>query len=348
MARVGNVLNGRSKEITYYWSYPLVLSSLARENGNRWAAERVGSYVLLPRKRVVHELREATKLGAHVVDLTGGSDLALEPDVVRTLRYYGLQDYLDYIRMVCDCIVNNNQSALLLPEWHLGALSFAEMKLLRYCIVSWKTSLWSEGCKTGNGGAGETWQQKLNGSFEQRLRSLAYAGKAKIPTNVDVHFGEESAPSEVRQILSVVGALHKRYGHIQCVGLVAHESNNGRDDPRTNGRIAMLLRTARVAREILPDEVRLQVAGSGEIALVESLIEEGVSDIGGLSVEEGQRRVNGSFLAALAARLDSRGVRLRERLPIFEPYIARGWLPEAFREFLMNAAREKRVLSQSS
>jgi FO synthase subunit 1 len=103
-------------------------------------------------------------------------------------------------------------------------------------------------------------------------------------------------------------------------------------------KIDEMIRTVELAREILPEDVAVQVPPN--LISPRVLIEHGASDLGGISpvtidhinpehewpaVEQLEQKVGRDFV-------------LRERLPIYPQYIKQGWFSEDIRSLIQHLA----------
>jgi 2-iminoacetate synthase ThiH len=99
-----------------------------------------------------------------------------------------------------------------------------------------------------------------------------------------------------------------------------------------------MIDTVRMARTILSPDVIIQVSAVENSDCVLDLVKAGARDIGELSLndENDQYARSQQLLPQLEEELSHRGFQLEQRLPIFSPYIQKGWYPLDFRDLIRN------------
>jgi len=127
------------------------------------------------------------------------------------------------------------------------------------------------------------------------------------------------------QSLSTIADLHIRYRHIQEVIIQPFAPKPGTgmaDSPAPTHQ--EMMETVSLAREILPDDVTIQVPPN--LTGFYDLIRCGASDLGGVSpytIDWINPEAKWPQISELAGKLG--GIRLRERLPIYPQYINERW-----------------------
>ena len=158
-----------------------------------------------------------------------------------------------------------------------------------------------------------------------RIEMIENAGKLKIPFTTGLLLGIGETMEDREDSLTVIRDLHRRYDHIQEV-IIQNFC------PKPGTRMALtspisfdeLVHVVRMARDILPDEVAIQVAPN--LAAVSSLIPCGVDDLGGISPVTIDYVNPEHPWPGVEKLLISVGENLlRERLCIYPRYIHRGW-----------------------
>ena len=123
----------------------------------------------------------------------------------------------------------------------------------------------------------------------------------------------------------VIHDLHKRYGHIQEVIIQNFCPKPGTPmDSRQVISFDEMCVVIQIAREVLPDDVAIQVAPN--LADAASLIPCGVNDLGGISpLTIDYVNPEHPWPEEDALRCSAGNYRLQERLCIYSQFIERGW-----------------------
>lgn len=162
-----------------------------------------------------------------------------------------------------------------------------------------------------------------------RLQQLEWAGELRIPFTTGLLLGLGETEHDRIETLQAIAQIHQRYGHIQEVILQPHRPGQQQATPMEPFSPQQLLATIEVARQILPDDITLQIPPN----LVPpsawgAAIEAGARDLGGIGPKD---EVNPDYPhpydAQLAHSLHQAGWHLRPRLPVYPHYD--DWLPDA-------------------
>jgi FO synthase subunit 1 len=161
-----------------------------------------------------------------------------------------------------------------------------------------------------------------------RLDFIARAGRMRIPLTTGILVGIGESSEDRRASLLAIADLQRSFGHIQEVIIQPL-------DPKPGTALAAaqisgmeeLCEVVKAARDILPDDVALQVPPN----LVDPLplLKAGASDLGGLSPVtpdwiNPDRPWPG--MDDLSRRLS--GYALKERLPVYPRFVLKGWYGE--------------------
>lgn len=186
----------------------------------------------------------------------------------------GFSNTIEYLAAAAQAVLDETG---LLPHANAGALDHADLSILRKVSPSQGMML-------------ETLNPNLaahrgapDKSPERRLATLTAAGELKIPftTGILVGIGE----SKVDRIfaLEAIAEAHEKYGHIQEViiqNFIPKLDTEMRNWPACSQK--EMLETIKIARDILPNDVHLQAPPNLSEDL-DSLIESGIDDLGGIS-----------------------------------------------------------------
>ncbi|MCD6456208.1 MAG: 7,8-didemethyl-8-hydroxy-5-deazariboflavin synthase subunit CofG [Methanophagales archaeon] len=242
----------------------------------------------------------------------------------------GHSSLVEYTRELCKLAIKHG----LLPHCNLGVLSREELTVLRDLNASMGLMLETTAAEL------EAHRNSPGKIPAERLKMIAEAGKLEIPFTTGLLVGIGENPQDRIRSLHAIKSLHRKYGHIQEVIIqpfipkpltpMWNESPPSFEDMKE---------VVRAAREILPDEIAIQVPPN--LTAPRVLIELGASDLGGISErtidyinpespwpkEEELRKAIAPF-------------ELRGRLPIYPRYIEKGWYSEELKPLIEKYADE--------
>ena len=167
--------------------------------------------------------------------------------------------------------------------------------------------------------------------LERRLGQLVQAGRLGIPFTTGLLLGVGETPADRRRALELLATLQRRWGHLQEVILQPWRPDGAQARPLDAAEQAAMLETIRLARQLLPPEVNLQLpANLWPLDGLAEAIAAGINDLGGIDVQD---VINPAYPqpspAQLSSRLEAAGWQLRPRLCVQPAWIA--WLPPALR-----------------
>ena len=163
---------------------------------------------------------------------------------------------------------------------------------------------------------------------EVRLRFIEEAGRRRIPFTTGILVGIGETWDDREESLRAIADVHRRHDHIQEV-IVQNFV------PKPHIRMANvapptpadMVQVIRLAREILPADISVQ-APPNLTDHLEEFIAAGAEDIGGISPVT-RDYINPECAWPSLDGLKARGLRLRERLPVYPKYVRRGWYGNA-------------------
>lgn len=204
-----------------------------------------------------------------------------------------------------------------LPHTNVGPLSQAEMQRLRSVNVS--MGLMLEQVTPALQETVHRYAPSKNPA--ERLRQLEQAGALRIPFTTGLLLGIGETEADWADTLAAIAQTHQRWHHIQEVILQPHQP--GHRQAAAPCHEAMLLQAVRLARQILPPEITLQIPPNlirRQTALMDCLAA-GVRDLGGLvPLDEVNPDYEHPPLARLKQQLQNRGWSLQPRLPVYPAY----------------------------
>ena len=205
----------------------------------------------------------------------------------------------------------------LLPHSNPGILEKSEFKKLKPYNASMGLMLETladikghEGCAGKNPGS--------------RIKTIEYAGELKIPFTTGILVGIGETWEERVRSIHKIKELHEEFGHIQEVIIQNFIPKPGTKMASCDAPgLDEMIRTVRMARELLPSEITIQVPPN--LIPPRDLVKCGAGDLGGISPETidyiNPEAPWPNYLE-LQAMVD---VPLRERLPIYPGYVKKGW-----------------------
>ncbi len=236
-------------------------------------------------------------------------------------------ELLEYLVELCELAIERE----LLPHTNAGVLTRDELELLAPYNASMGLMLESI--------ADLKVHAKSPGKRpEVRLRVIEEAGSLKIPFTTGILVGiGESLGDRIRSI-EAIADIQRRYGHIQEVIIQPLDPKAGTESEMMKPpRIEELIEIVSIARSILPEDIAIQVPPN----LVDPipLLRAGASDLGGISPVtpdwiNPERRWPG------IQELVSKGLLLRERLPVYPRYVRLGWYGSRTKDLVKRLADE--------
>jgi 7,8-didemethyl-8-hydroxy-5-deazariboflavin synthase len=237
-----------------------------------------------------------------------------EPGFKRMIKKVGYDTILQY----CHAMSLKSIRAGLLPHTNAGVLTEEELEYLKPVNASMGLMLETTADLPAH-------RNSPGKDPEVRIGMIESAGRLQIPFTTGLLLGIGETMQDREESLMVLRDLHKRYGHIQEVIIQNFCPKAG--TAMSNSRVISfdeMCVVIRIARDILPDDVAIQVAPN--LANAASLIPCGVNDLGGISPltidyvnpehpwpeEDALRRSAGNYV-------------LEERLCIYPRFITKGW-----------------------
>ena len=249
----------------------------------------------------------------------------------------GTGSLLEYTKELCKVAIKHG----LLPHCNLGVLSEEELNELRDVNASMglmlETTAELEAHKKSPGKAPK-----------ERLKMIAEAGKLEIPFTTGLLIGIGEKPQDRIRSLEAIKTVHNKYRHIQEVIIQPFIPKTFTQMWNKNPpSFEELKEVVRTAREILPDEVAIQVPPN--LTSPMELIELGASDLGGIS-EKTIDHINPESPWPKEAELRElvSPLELRERLPIYPQYIEKGWYSDEIRHLIARYADEEGLRNKAA
>jgi FO synthase subunit 1 len=233
------------------------------------------------------------------------------------LEAVGAKSVLGYCRRLCLDAIERG----LLPHTNAGVLDGDELASLGEVNASMGLMLETTArVKAHEGSPGK--------DPEARLAMIGAAGRRRIPFTTGLLLGIGETAADRLESLEAIAGLHRRYGHIQEVILqnFAPQDGTGMAGAPTIAP-AEYCETVRLAREVLPPEIAVQVPPN--LADAAALVRCGADDLGGVSPCSIDHINPGYPWPAVdeLRRAVAPDAELVERLCIHPRYVDRGWYP---------------------
>ncbi|MDX2217339.1 MAG: 7,8-didemethyl-8-hydroxy-5-deazariboflavin synthase subunit CofG [Oculatellaceae cyanobacterium bins.114] len=216
-----------------------------------------------------------------------------------------------------------------LPHTNVGPLRFEEMAALRHVNVSMGLMVEQVTPRLL-----QTVHKHAPSKIpEARLQQLEWAGMLKIPFTTGLLLGIGETEADWQDTLRAIAQIQSRWGHIQEVILQPHSPGQSQANQGSPFPAQKLADVVAIAREILPDEITLQIPPnliSDPSSLLQCLAA-GARDLGGIGpIDEVNPDYPHRYHEAIATVIRDAGWQLVPRLPIYPQYDK--WLPPHLQE----------------
>ncbi|HIH03041.1 MAG TPA: 7,8-didemethyl-8-hydroxy-5-deazariboflavin synthase subunit CofG [Methanoregulaceae archaeon] len=260
------------RRITFSRNVFLPLTTVCRNRCAYCGFRRpVGPGCLMRPGEVGTVLDEGARTGCTEALFTFGERPEEVPGFGAELGAVGEVSVLDYCRRLCVDAIGRG----LLPHTNAGVLDEDELSSLAEVNASMGLMLETTArVKAHEGSPGK--------DPAARLATIEAAGRLRIPFTTGLLLGIGETAADRLESLESIAALQRRYGHIQEVILqnFAPQDGTGMAGASTIGP-AEYCATVRLAREVLPAEVAVQVPPN--LADAAALVRCGADDLGGVS-----------------------------------------------------------------
>ncbi|MEM3664505.1 MAG: 7,8-didemethyl-8-hydroxy-5-deazariboflavin synthase CofG [Candidatus Jordarchaeales archaeon] len=244
------------------------------------------------------------------------------PSIRQELQRMGYSSIVEYLYDMCLEALKLG----LLPHSNPGVLTEEEVKALKEVNAS--MGLMLENASKRLCGAGGPHEHSPGKQPKLRLKTIAYAGKWKVPFTTGLLIGIGETIGEVIASLKAIRSLHKKYGHIQEV--IIQNFIPKKDTPMSfhpPPDFNYFSKIVALARVTLQEDISLQIPPNLNPGKITSLIKMGANDLGGISPITPDY-INPSnpwpSIETIEKMVASVGATLRERLPVYPKYIKKG------------------------
>jgi FO synthase len=254
------------------------------------------------------------------------------------LAALGHETTISYLAEVAGAVL---QRTGLLPHLNPGVMTEDELAALRDVSLSQGIMLESVSdrlCERGGPHYGSPDKQPA-----MRLDTIRTAGELNVPFTTGLLIGIGETRSERIEALLALRDLQNRYEHIQEIIIQNFCPKQGtRMAGRERASLGEQLWTIAMARLILPPEMNIQAPPNLQPKALQSLIEAGINDWGGVSPvtpDHVNPEAPWPQLDTLRTETAAAGKRLMPRLPLYPAYIRQleRWAAPALRRRVLQA-----------
>jgi 7,8-didemethyl-8-hydroxy-5-deazariboflavin synthase CofG subunit len=271
--------------------------------------------------QVLELVRAGERLGCtEVLFSLGDKPELVFPEMRETLRWLGFKSTLEYLEAMCTLVLRETS---LLPHPNPGLLSAEWIR--RLAAVSPSMGLMLETTSQALLLPGAAHDRAPDKVPAKRLRMIEEAGKQHVPFTTGMLIGIGETLEDRIDTLLAIRELHRRYGHIQEV--IIQNFRAKPDIPMRNWMEPTqgeMLRTIALARLLMPD-VNIQAPPNLSTPNYERLLDAGINDWGGISPltpDYINPEQPWPHLEELRIRTESKGYRLRQRLPVYPEFLS--------------------------
>jgi FO synthase len=326
---------GKGRVVTYSPKVFLPVTNLCRDRcgyctfrKDPWDPD---AWTMTPRE-IRHVSRRGRELGCREALLCLGD----RPEAVfrpyrAFLRLFGADSTVDYVIRACEEVLAEG----LWPHTNAGVLTAEELERLKPWNVS--MGLMLENVSPRLGARGGPHYAAPDKDPAVRLRTLADAGRMRIPFTTGILVGIGETLEERAASLLAIRELHEAYGHIQEV--IVQNFRAKPDIPMAHAPEPddlEMARTVATARLVFGPTMNVQAPPNLSPNAHRLLLRAGINDWGGISPltrDYVNPEAPWPHVAKLAATCAEEGFELRPRLAVYPEFLDKeGFVPERLRE----------------
>ncbi|MEM4575848.1 MAG: 7,8-didemethyl-8-hydroxy-5-deazariboflavin synthase CofG [Candidatus Nezhaarchaeales archaeon] len=284
-------------------------------------------------KEAMSIVKEGERLKVkEVLVSTGEKPEEVYEEARRALKSMGYSSTVEYVRDFEERVLMETEKVM--PHTNIGVLSKAEMAELRPFNAS--MGLMLESLSERLMSKGMPHEKSPSKDPKVRLKVIREAGELRIPFTTGILVGIGETWEERIDSLIAIKREHERYGHIQEVIIQNFMPEPGTPMESYNPPSLLdILKTIAIARLIFKVDVAVQAPPNLNPKAYSTYLLAGINDWGGISpltpdfVNMAYPWPKISDVEDVTRKL---GFELRERLPIYPAFIAKGWMPITLKE----------------
>lgn len=319
----------KTSEITYSKNIFIPLTEVCRNSCGYCTFKKdptnPETIILKDKNQVIAELKKSETFNCKEALFTLGEQADEEKIVQKSLKEKSFESMVEYIYDICNETLNKTQ---LLPHTNCGVLNYEDMKLLKEVNVSMGMMLESSSKRLRSTIAHENSPGK---DPVLRLKTIANAGKLKIPFTTGILIGIGETKEEIVDSLLEIKKLQEKYGHIQELIIQNFKRKPGIPmENKSEPSFLDMIRTVSVAK-LLFDDLSIQVPPNLNHQTNQMFLLCGADDWGGVSpISHDYVNPESPWpeIHELKQLTNDEGFNLKERLAIYDKFMNNSYLNE--------------------
>ncbi len=291
--------------------------------------------LLKSKEEILNELKEAEKYGCKEAMFAFGEDADSVNVVKKRLSQFGYDNMVDYIIDICQMTLDETS---LIPHTNGGNFSYEALKRLKEVNASMGMMLENSSPRLMEL---EAHKKSPGKDPKVRLKTIANAGKLKIPYTTGLLIGIGENKKEIADSLLAIRELYDKYGHIQEVIIQNFTPTDEIEmSDWSEPTLLDMVRTVIAAKLVFEDTpVSIQVPPNLNYNTAQIFLLCGADDWGGVSpvsIDFVNPTSPWPGLEELEKLTNDAGHDLKERLCIYPHYFNDEWLNENLLEKVLN------------
>lgn len=277
---------------------------------------------------------------------TGEKPEEVHEEARRTLKSMGYSSTVEYVRDFEERVLRETER--MMAHTNIGVLTKSEMAELRPFNAS--MGLMLESISERLMDKGMPHEKSPSKDPKVRLRMIKEAGELKIPFTTGILIGIGETWEERVDSLIAIKKIHELHNHIQEVIVQNFMPEPGTPmEDREPPSLFEILKTIAIARLIFEGKTAVQAPPNLNPKIYHTYLLSGINDWGGVSPVTPDF-VNIAYpwpkISDIKKVTEMLGFELRERLPVYPIFIAKGWVPELLRERIENLVDEEGLVKR--
>jgi 7,8-didemethyl-8-hydroxy-5-deazariboflavin synthase len=268
-------------------------------------------------------LIRAKEMKCSEVLIISGERVNEVPSVQGAIQRLGFKNFTEYVETVCQRILSHG----LLPHTNIGSMELGEMTVLREVNASMGLMLEN---------ADPLWGQKVHPqkNIEKRMETIKNAGRLKIPFTAGILVGLGEPRKSRYESLDWIADVNREFGHIQEVILQNYVPNPQSTLPVFHLLLEDWEDMISFCKNKMPG-VKIQIPPNLNSLWIH-LVLCGANDLGGISEENDFVNPNSPWekIVVYEESLQTRGIHLIPRLPIYREFYKKGWCSDGVKAVL--------------
>ncbi len=291
---------------------------------------------IMPEAEVLKLLRAGARHRCIEALFTLGEKPEEVPEIDSQLSRMGYSSSVEYLYHLCEHALELG----LLPHTNAGVVSYGELRSL--AEVNASLGLMLESASRRLCEPGMPHEHSPGKHPRHRLRLIRDAGRLRVPFTTGLLIGIGESTAEIAESLLALRKLQEKYGHLQELIIQNFKPKPGTPmQHHPEPPLELMLRAVHAARVLFPG-AGVQVPPNLNPGFERFLVH-GANDLGGVSpltVDHINPEAPWPEEESLRARVESLGLRLKLRLPIYPEYVKRGWYSERVGEVIHRYATQ--------